>query len=105
MDPSHEYSIGARDRYSAKRMAKPVNFRCTAPDASAVFISGDFNEWQTDTHPMERGPDGGWQIQVAMSHGHHHYQFIVDGKPTLDPNAQGIARNERNERVSMISVS
>jgi hypothetical protein len=29
----------------------------------------------------------------------------VDGKPTLDPRAQGIARNEKNEKVSMMSVN
>jgi len=30
---------------------------------------------------------------------------VVDGEKQLDPKAQGIARNERNERVSLISVS
>ena len=105
MDPSHEYSIGSPDRYSARRSSKPVSFRCNAPKASSVFIAGDFNEWRRDTHPLERGPDGCWSTQIAMSHGHHHYLFIVDDEPTLDPNAQGIARNERNERVSMIAIS
>ena len=33
------------------------------------------------------------------------YLFIVDGKPRLDPKASGIARNSRNERVSLIAVS
>jgi hypothetical protein len=42
---------------------------------------------------------------VVLGHGHHHYQFLIDGKPTLDPRAQGIARNEQNEKVSLIAVS
>ena len=54
---------------------------------------------------MDRQADGSWQLAVSMNHGHHHYQFLVDGKPTLDPKAMGIARNEKNERVSLISVS
>jgi hypothetical protein len=29
----------------------------------------------------------------------------VDGKPVLDPRAQGIGRNELNEKVSLIAVS
>jgi hypothetical protein len=31
--------------------------------------------------------------------------FLVDGKPTLDPRAQGVAPNEANEKVSLLAVS
>jgi hypothetical protein len=54
---------------------------------------------------MKRQPDGAWLIQIPLHHGHHHYQFLVDGKPALDPRAQGIARNEQDEKVSLIAVS
>ena len=86
-------------------MAKPINFICVAPEAKHVSLVGDFNDWDTTAHPMKRQPDGGWLIQVPMNHGHHHYQFFVDGKPTLDPRAQGTARNEMNEKVSLLAVS
>lgn len=92
-------------RYSARRMAKPINFFCVAPGAQAVSIVGDFNHWRPDAHPMQRQPDGSWTAQVPLHHGHHHYQFLVDGQPLLDPRAQGIARNAKNERVSLIAVS
>jgi 1,4-alpha-glucan branching enzyme len=95
----------ALHRYSAKRMQKPINFFCFAPKAKQVDLVGDFNDWQPGAHPMQRQPDGSWTIQLPLHHGHHHYQFLVDGEPTLDPRAQGIARNARNERVSMIAVS
>jgi 1,4-alpha-glucan branching enzyme len=86
-------------------MAKPVNFICQAPDAKAVTLVGDFNDWDPAAYPMKRQPDGAWLIQIPLNHGHHHYQFLIDGKATLDPRAQGIARNEQNEKVSLISVS
>lgn len=54
---------------------------------------------------MTRQPDGGWRAQIPLNHGHHHYLFLVDGKPTLDPRAQGTARNEQDEKVSLIAVS
>jgi hypothetical protein len=54
---------------------------------------------------MQQQPDGGWIAQIALTHGHHQYLFLVDGVPTLDPRAQGVARNEKNERVSIIPVS
>lgn len=93
------------DRYSAKRMAKPVNFLCVAPEAQQVDLIGDFNGWTAGSHPMKRQPDGAWLLQVPLHHGHHHYIFVVDGKPALDPRAQGIARNAKGERVSLIAVS
>jgi len=98
-------NVGARDRYSAKNMAKPVNFFCVAPEAKAVFLVGDFSDWRADAHPMTRQPDGAWHIVVAVHHGHHRYHFLVDGKPVLDPRATGIARNARNEHVSLIAIS
>jgi hypothetical protein len=54
---------------------------------------------------MHRQPDGTWFTQLALNHGHHHYWFVVDGKPTLDPRAQGTGRNEMNEKVSLVAVS
>jgi 1,4-alpha-glucan branching enzyme len=98
-------SFSAADRYSAKKMAKPVNFVCIAPSAKQVFLAGDFNNWDPASLPLTRKPDGAWCIQVQLHHGHHLYRFLVDGAPTLDPRAQGVARDEKNERVSLMSVS
>jgi len=98
-------SFFAPDRYSAKKMAKPINFVCVAPKATQVHLAGDFNDWDLTAHPMERQPDGAWLIQVPLNHGHHHYRFLVDGKPVLDPRAQGIARDHQGTKVSLIAVS
>jgi 1,4-alpha-glucan branching enzyme len=92
-------------RYSAKKMRKPVSFVCIAPDAISVFLTGDFNDWDVQAHPMERQPDGAWLLQASLHHGHHQYQFVVDGKPELDPRASGVTRNRAGERVSLIAVS
>jgi 1,4-alpha-glucan branching enzyme len=96
---------GGRNGYSAKTHLKPINFYCQAPEAAEVFIAGDFNGWNPASHRMEKRNDGTWFAQIELHHGHHHYLFLVDGTPTLDPRAQGIGRNESNERVSLIAVS
>jgi len=96
---------GAKPKLAAKKTAKPINFICQAPAASEVSIVGDFNEWKPGAHPMDRKPDGSWQSMVSLGHGHHRYAFVVDGAVSLDPKASGIARNDRNERVSLIAVS
>lgn len=93
------------NRYSAKKMVKPINFLCFAPDAKSVSIAGDFNDWSPEANPLKRQPDGGWVTQVPLSHGPHHYLFVIDGKLTIDQRAQGIVRNEKNEKVSLVTVS
>ena len=82
-----------------------VDFFCRAPEAQSVSLIGDFNGWDPAANPMNRMPDGGWMVRLELSHGHHQYQFLVDGKPTLDPNAMGKVHNERNETVSLIAIS
>lgn len=103
MEPAS--SLFASNRYSAKRMSKPVNFICVAPSATRVFLAGDFNGWDPETHPMQRQPDGAWLLQVPLHHGHHQYRFLVDGKPVLDPSAQGVARDSHGDLASLIAVS
>jgi 1,4-alpha-glucan branching enzyme len=91
--------------YSARNTAKPVHFYCVAPSARSVYLVGDFNGWNSASHPMRRREDGCWFIDVQLTHGHHQYCFLVDDNPVLDPLGTGIARNERNERVSLLAVS
>jgi 1,4-alpha-glucan branching enzyme len=99
------YNFGKADRYSAKNNLKPISFLFIAPSAKHVSVIGDFNNWSPNANPMKRQPDGGWTAQVPLKHGHHRYVFLVDGVRTLDPRAQGTARDEKNERVSLIPVS
>jgi len=54
---------------------------------------------------MQRRDGGWWFIQVLLSHGHHQYRFLVDGKPVLDPRAAGKDRDQANEEVSVVTVS
>ena len=105
MESLGAYQNGANSRFSAKKNTKPINFMFLAPQAKSVAVAGDFNNWDAAAHPLTRAVDGGWHGQIPLSHGHHRYLFIVDGQPALDPRAQGTVRNERNEKVSMISIS
>ena len=98
-------STAGLNRYGARNTIKPVNFYCSAPAAASVVLVGDFNNWDDTSHPMRRQVDGSWFLQVLLTHGHHRYLFLVDGKPVLDPRGTGVARNDLNERVSLIAVS
>jgi 1,4-alpha-glucan branching enzyme len=84
---------------------RAINFICHAPQAKAVSVVGDFNQWDGAAHPMKHMPDRSWMLTVELKHGHHRYAFLVDGLLTLDPHAQGITRNEKGERVCLVPVS
>ena len=93
------------NRYGAPQTLRAVNFICNAPQAQSVSLVGDFNQWNPAAHPMKQQTDRAWLLTVELKHGHHRYAFLVDGQLTLDPNAQGITRNDKNERVSLMPVS
>lgn len=84
---------------------RSVNFVCRATHAHSVSLVGDFNQWQPAAHPMKQMPDRSWLLSVELKHGHHRYAFLVDGVLRLDPNAQGVTRNDQGERVSLVPVS
>ena len=47
-------------------------YREWAPGARALFLIGDFNGWNRESHPMLRRPDGVWEIRLqpeALQHG------------------------------------
>jgi 1,4-alpha-glucan branching enzyme len=92
-------------RYSANGTHHHVAFFCDAPGAKSVGLVGDFNGWDLAATPMRQISDGRWMASLELHHGHHKYLFVVDGTPKLDPKASGIARNDRDEPVSLIAVS
>ncbi len=98
-------SPSALNRYSAKQFHQPVNFSCDAPDAHAVYLCGDFNDWDTEAHPMKRQTDGTWQSEVHLNTGEHHYWFQVDGKPVLDPRADRRDHDLQDHKVSLLMVA
>jgi 1,4-alpha-glucan branching enzyme len=103
--PPKPSPIASPREQTNRRPLHLVDFFCNAPQAKSVCLVGDFNRWQPNAHPMTRMPDGGWVIRLELPHGHHQYLFLVDGQPTLDPNAMGKVHNERNETVSLIAIS
>lgn len=105
MHSIHQHFLKGPNRYSAKKMKKPTPFVCSAPEAQSGFILGDFNDWDPEAHPMKRQKDGAWRLEIPLHHGPHHYLFLIHGRATLDPRAQGIARNKMDQKASSISVS
>jgi 1,4-alpha-glucan branching enzyme len=91
--------------FNYQKPLRALNFICNAPQAKSVAVVGDFNQWNPASHVMKQVPDKSWLLNIELKHGHHRYAFLVDGVLTLDPKAQGITRNDKGERVSLVPVS
>ncbi|MEA3446795.1 MAG: alpha-amylase family glycosyl hydrolase [Bacteroidota bacterium] len=39
-------------------------YREWAPKAHALFLTGDFNNWDTESHPLKREENGTWEIEL-----------------------------------------
>jgi hypothetical protein len=57
-----------------------TQFVLMAPDANAVAVVGDFNDWSATATPLVRADgDGMWWVTVPLAPGRYRYAFVVDG--------------------------
>ena len=63
---------------------KPT-FTYADPNAKAVFVAGQFNNWDPTATPLKKNEAGLWSTTIALKPGKQLYKFIVDGEWRLDP--------------------
>jgi 1,4-alpha-glucan branching enzyme len=82
--------VGPDTPMGANLVAGGCTFRCWAPRASSVHISGDFNGWATDADAdrLQRQPNGYWAHFVADVAAGAEYKFYVAG-----PGSSGFKRD------------
>ncbi len=80
-----------------------VAFRVWAPHADAVFVSGSFNKWSADAHPMSKEEEGYWYLDVPEATIGNEYRYrIVSGDKELsrlDPYARQVTSSVGNSVV------
>ena len=72
---------------------KKVTFSLLAPQARSVSVAGDFNKWDTMSHPMKKDKKGVWKVSLNLIPGTYQYRFFVDGDWQTDPNCTTIVEN------------
>jgi 1,4-alpha-glucan branching enzyme len=64
-------------------MKKRITIKLHAPEAKSVHVAGNFNDWNTNSHPLSQVKtskgDGTWKRIVYLEPGVYEYRFIVDG--------------------------
>lgn len=76
-----------------KEKSKKVNFSLLAPHAENVSIAGDFNNWNTISHPMKKDKKGIWKVSLNLTPGTYQYRFFVDENWQTDPNCTDCVEN------------
>ncbi|MCU0428954.1 MAG: alpha amylase C-terminal domain-containing protein [Cytophagaceae bacterium] len=62
-----------------------------APGANAIYLLGDFNQWNPESHPMQRKSNGDWEIFLnyhqykdTFTHGSNYKIRVVSDMGTMD---------------------
>ena len=54
-----------------------VHFCVWAPNADAVSVAGNFNDWDAHAHPLSRGDDDRWRGEVEGAGAGALYKFVI----------------------------
>ena len=76
-----------------KPRRRRVTISLKAPEAKGVNLAGDFNKWDSKTHPMKKGEDGVWKKIVMLYPGRYEYKFLVDSRWQTDPKNDQACKN------------
>lgn len=86
--------MASKSKTKTKVQTKNVQFEILAPAAQAVYLAGNFNNWDASAHPMKKDKDGVWKIKLSLKPGRYEYRFFVDGNWENDPSCSCCVPNE-----------
>ena len=99
--PSTHLGMGARP------YAGGTAFRVWAPHAHRVFVSGSFNNWSRERHPLANEGNGYWSADIDDAIVGDEYRYLIhNGTQRLvrtDPHARDVTEGHGNGVISEIS--
>ena len=81
-----------------------VTFSHEAPQAGAVFLAGEFNNWSDTASPLAN-KDGVWSLALDLAEGSYQYKFVVDGNWLADPNNANTSDDGFGGQNSLVTVA
>ena len=79
---------------------KGCRFSVWAPHADEVYVTGSFNDWNKQSHPMKRGKNGMWKTDIeGVKDGDEYRYRIINGDSELlriDPYARKVTHSRGN---------
>ncbi len=76
-----------------------VAFRVWAPFAGAVWVTGTFDDWAKDRHPLAAEGNGYWSVDVGDAGPGDLYLFVLEGadgalRQRIDPYARDVTHSD-----------
>ena len=90
---------------TGKIVRQRITFFLEAPEADAVFLMGDFNQWNEKKHPMKKNADGVWEKIIMVPAGSYEYLFLVDGQWRNDPANSQVRANSFGSLNNVLEVA
>ena len=90
-----------REREGTK---KRVTFKVKADPGSEVYVTGDFNNWETNKHKLkDKSNPGHYKGSLLLERNkHYEYKFIINGNWTVDPACKDWVPNAMGSLNSII---
>ena len=80
-----------KQAYLDDRSATAAVFSFQSETAKAVFLTGEFNDWDPTANPMLRSDDGEWTASLELAPGRYEYKFVVDGEWCCEPGCTALS--------------
>ena len=81
-----------------------VTFRVWAPNAHHVLVTGSFNRWSKERHPLASEGNGYWSAHISDARKGDEYKFVIHNNSArlirTDPYARDIVAERNNGVIS-----
>ena len=95
----------AKKVVAKKPVAKSVTFTVHAEKDKAVYVAGEFNQWNPTAKKMAYKAKGGlYTATVKLVPGDYQYKFVIDGTWCADPENTNAVPNDQGTFNSVITV-
>ena len=86
-----------------KAAAKSVTFTVHADKGKAVYVAGEFNNWNPTAKKMAYKA-GVYTATLKLAAGTYQYKFVIDGTWCADPENANVVANDQGTFNSVIEV-
>ena len=90
-------------RAAQKPATKAVTFTVHAEKGKAVYVAGEFNDWNPTAKKMAFKA-GVYSATVKLAPGDYQYKFVIDGTWCADPENVNAVANDQGTFNSVITV-
>lgn len=88
-----------------KPVTKEVTFTVHAEKGKAVYVAGEFNQWNATAKKMAyKAKEGIYAATIKLAPGDYQYKFVIDGTWCADPENTNSVANDQGTFNSVVSV-